>query len=347
MSVKGKIAVAVLAVALCVAASFAAVCFYDHKMSNFNDNIELYVYPEMADSEVLGIIVGSGNAKSVRSLQRAFKEEKLADTGCKPGHYVLSKSNSSIYAARMLRLGWQSPVTLVLSGSIRSRARLAQKISAQMLMDSMDVINALGDSVLLAGYGFTTENVFALFFQDSYRMTWTDPMKIVLDQQKKEYDKFWSKENVAKAARLGLSKMDVSILASIVKGESNCVEEYPDIAQVYLNRLKKGMKLQADPTIAFCFNYEIKRILRKHLRVDSPYNTYKHKGLPPAPICVPGREAMNAVLNPGGGNNLYFCASPDFNGRHIFAASYSEHLINARAYQRALTEYLNSKAAAE
>ena len=131
--------------------------------------------------------------------------------------------------------------------------------------------------------------------------------------------------------------MQVSILASIVKGESRYKPDYPKIAGVYLNRLNLGMPLQADPTIAYCFDYEPKRILKAHLAVDSPYNTYMHQGLPPGPICVPDKDYLEAVLDPDyGGGNLYFCADPSFNGAHRFARSYSEHLSNARAFQRAL-----------
>ena len=169
-------------------------------------------------------------------------------------------------------------------------------------------------------------------------------MEVVLDKQKAAYDAFWTDANKEKAKVQGLTEMEVSVLASIVRGESNHVPEYPMIAGVYLNRLHRGMKLQADPTIAFCYDYTLNRILKNHLKVESPYNTYMNYGLPPAPICVPGKDAMNAVLNPQGGNDLYFCASPDFNGTHLFAATYSEHLRNARAFQRALTAKLKANA---
>ena len=129
------------------------------------------------------------------------------------------------------------------------------------------------------------------------------------------------------------------MLASIVNGETNHVPEMPSVAGVYLNRLHKGMKLQADPTVAFCLDYSVNRILKKHLEIDSPYNTYLYAGLPPAPICVPSRAALEAVLNPDSHGYLYFCASPDFDGTHRFAATYAEHLRNARAYQQALTTF--------
>jgi len=205
-----------------------------------------------------------------------------------------------------------------------------------MLLDSIDVIVAMRDSSFLAQYGFEPKNVFALFIPDTYQVYWTDSIKTVFDKQKAAYDAFWTEENKKKAAAQGLSQMEVSILASIVKGETNYEPEMPSIAGVYLNRLHKGMKLQADPTIAYCYDYTLNRILLKHLSVDSPFNTYKYMGLPPAPICVPTKAALNAVLNPDKHGYIFFCASPEFNGTHRFAVTYAEHMKNAREFQRAL-----------
>lgn len=327
--------------------------YYDHRKSNFTEKAELYVYPNMNVSDVMDGLLEKGVVRKPGSLRRAFRREDLMTgdgrpgaSSVRPGHYTVAPSNSSLYVARMLKNGWQSPVNLVLSGSIRLRSSLARKISSQMMMDSLTVMKALRDSALLSVYGFTPENVLGLFIPDTYQVYWTDPMSVIFDKQKAAFDAFWTPENIEKAKAQGLSVMEAVTLASIVRGESNYVPEYPLIAGVYLNRLHIGMKLQADPTVAFCFDYTLNRIMRNHTKVDSPYNTYMHAGLPPAPICSPGRDAMNAVLNPEGGKDLYFCASPDFNGTHLFAATYSEHLKNARAFQRALTARLAAKAAA-
>jgi UPF0755 protein len=177
-------------------------------------------------------------------------------------------------------------------------------------------------------------------------MYWTASVKDIFDRFKKEYDAFWTPERISKAEAQGLSRLEVSVMASIVSGETLKSFEYPVIAGVYLNRYKKGMKLQADPTIAFCYGYTLDRILKKHLTVDSPYNTYKHVGLPPAPINVPPKACLDAVLNPDKHGYIYFCASPAFDGTHRFAVTYSEHLKNARAFQRELTARRKAKAAA-
>jgi UPF0755 protein len=170
-------------------------------------------------------------------------------------------------------------------------------------------------------------------------MYWTDSIDEIFARQKKAWDAFWTPDNIAKARRQGLSKLEVSILASIVKGESNMPSDYARIAGVYLNRLHKGMKLQADPTVAFLLNYETGRILKKDLRIDSPYNTYVYAGLPPGPINVPGKEYLDAVLNPDTASGyMFFCADPSFDGSHRFAKTYADHLKNARAFQKALNQ---------
>ena len=213
------------------------------------------------------------------------------------------------------------------------------------MADSASVADALNDEEFLSGYGFTPENVFALFLPDTYQMYWTASVREIFDRMKKEYDVFWNEERISRAKAQKLTPMQVSVLASIVSGETLKSFEYPVIAGVYLNRYRKGMKLQADPTVAFCYNYELDRILRKHLKVDSPYNTYKYVGLPPAPINVPPKACLEAVLNPDKHGYMYFCASPAFDGTHRFASTFSEHKKNAREFQRALTKRNEEKAA--
>ena len=162
-------------------------------------------------------------------------------------------------------------------------------------------------------------------------------MEDILDMQKAAYDAFWTPERDAKAKRLGLSRMDVAILASIVKGESNYQPDYAKLAGVYVNRLRRGMRLQSCPTVAFVFDYKKNRILNADLRVDSPYNTYTPDGLPPGPIAVPTKACLEAVLNPEG-DYLYFCASSDFDGTHKFAKDLNGHSKNARAFQSELNK---------
>lgn len=331
---------------LCVVAFGVATEYYlDNRRPNFQKKYVLYVRPDMTVEQVLDSIVCGAQPERPRSLEHVFRKMDVGEN-MKPGRYVIETSKPSVYVARMLVYGWQTPQNLTLSGTIRSKERLVKKISNQMMVSAEEVAAALKDSAFLAQYGFTPENVFALIMQDTYEMYWTATVKDIFDRFKKEYDAFWNISRVAKAKKLGLSKMQVSILASIVSGETLKEHEYPVIAGVYLNRYRSGMKLQADPTVAFCFDYKLNRILHKHMEFDSPYNTYKYAGLPPAPINVPPKACIDAVLNPDKHGYMYFCASPDFNGTHRFAVTYEEHLENARAFHRALNAREKAKKAA-
>lgn len=313
---------------------FAARWYDDNKRPNFLQKHVLYVYPDMTSEQVLESL--DTVVLRPRSLARTFAKLDVAGK-MKPGRYVIDPTSPSVYVARMLNFGWQTPHKMTLSGTIRSKGVLARKISSQMMVDSASVAQMLDSSEFLAPYGFTPENVFAMFLPDTYQMYWTASVKDIFDRMKKEYDAFWTSERLEKASVLKLTPMEVSIVASIVSGETLKAFEYPVIAGVYLNRYRKGMKLQADPTVAFCFNYELDRVLKKHLAFDSPYNTYKYAGLPPAPINVPPKACIDSVLNADNHGYIYFCASPAFDGTHRFAVSYSEHLKNARAFQRELT----------
>ena len=330
------IAVAVL---LAAAAGFVAGRYFsDNKKPNFSEKYVLYVRPEMTADQVKDSLAAGAGVLRPRSIDRTFRKMEV-EQKMKPGRYVIEPSSTSIYVARMLVYGWQTPQNLTLSGTIRTKGSLARKIGAQMMADSAAIDKALNDTAFLAGY------VFALFLPDTYQMYWTASVEDIFDRFKKEYDVFWNADRKAKAEALKLSPMQVSVMASIVNGETLQKAEYPVIAGVYLNRYRKGMKLQADPTVAFCFDYTLDRILKKHLTVDSPYNTYKYKGLPPAPINVPPKACIDGVLDHQKHNYIYFCASPDFDGTHRFAVGYNEHLRNAREFQRALTARNRAKAA--
>ena len=312
---------------------FGGRWYGDNRKSNFSGKAELFVYPDMTASDVLAAIPDSVVMRP-SSLKRVFAG--LRDNEIRPGHYVIEKGKPSVYVPRMLRAGWQTPVKLVLSGTMRLKGGIARKISNQMMMDSSEVAAALDDRDLLATYGFNPTDVFSLIMPDTYEVYWTDPMKVVLDKQKAAYDAFWTEDNLKKAAAQGLTQKEVSVVASIVKAESNHEPEYPSIAGVYLNRLHQGMKLQADPTVAYCFDYSLNRVLYKHLEVDSPYNTYRYEGLPPGPICVPDKPSLEAVLHPDKHGYIFFCASPALDGTHRFAVTAAEHGRNAREFQRAL-----------
>lgn len=335
---KKSVILSILAAVLVVGAIGAAVLgrwFVDNKQPNFKREAVIYVYPEMDAQQVLQYIADSAGVQRLKSLKRAF-EDKQVGTYIQPGRYVVKPSSTSVYVARMLNNQWQTPTSLVLSGTMRDKGAIARKIANQMMVDSASVYAALNDDALLSKYGFNSTNVFSLIIPDTYEMYWTASIEDILQKQKDAWDAFWTEDNLRKAKALELTKEEVSIVASIVKGETNYEPEMPSVAGVYLNRLRIGMRLQADPTVAYCFGYKLNRILLKHLEVDSPYNTYMYEGLPPGPIAVPTKACLEAVLNPDRHGYLYFCANSDFSGTHKFAVTYSEHLRNAREFQTAL-----------
>lgn len=335
---KKSILISIAALVILAGAAGAIVFgrwFADNKQPNFKREAVIYVYPDMDAGQVMQYIADSAGVQRMRSLKRAFADKKV-ETYIQPGRYVVKPSSTSVYVARMLNNRWETPTGLVLSGTMRDKGAIARKIANQMMVDSATVHSALNDDALLSRYGFNSTNVFSMIIPDTYEMYWTASIEDILQKQKDAYDAFWTEDNLRKARAQGLTKEEVSIVASIVKGETNYEPEMPAVAGVYLNRLRIGMKLQADPTVAYCFGYKLNRILLKHLEVDSPYNTYMYAGLPPGPIAVPTKACLEAVLNPDRHGYLYFCANSDFSGTHKFAVTYSEHLRNARDFQAAL-----------
>lgn len=346
MNKKKSIIVALLILLLAGAAvvGYLGFTYYNvHKKPNFSKQYTLYVYPDMSESEILDSLASGAGMKERTYMEKALESE---EGSVLPGKYVVSANDPSIYVARMLKRGWQTPQMLTLSGTMRNNGVIAKKISNQMMVDSAAVASALSDADFLAGYGFTPEDVFGMIIPDTYEMYWTATVEEIFDRLKAEYDAFWTPERIAKAKEQKLTQKEVSVVASIVSGETLKDFEYPVIAGVYLNRYRKGIKLQADPTICYIFEYKLDRVLKKHLTVDSPYNTYKYAGLPPTPINVPPKACLEAVLNPQKHDYIFFCASAAFDGTHKFAVSYNEHLRNAREFQTALTKRNKEKAKA-
>ena len=331
-----KILAALFALIAVVGALVAYNWLRDNKMPNFYGKAQLYVKEGDTPEDVISSLRSQLMILSENRLRKVFNAKSVA-AYIKPGHYTVDSKSTSVYVARMLNNGWQTPVSVTLSGSLRTREELARKISRQLQIDSVSVMRAFEDSTLMASYGASTENVFPAFFPATYSLYWNASLTDLLDRCRKASDAFWTDDNKVKAATVGLTPSQAVVLASIVKGESNYQPEYAKIAGVYLNRIKRGMLLQADPTVAYCYDYTLKRVLFRHLEFDSPYNTYKYAGLPPGPINVPDKEYMEAVLNPDyGGGSLFFCASPSLDGTHVFAKTAEAHARNAKAFQKSL-----------
>ena len=263
---------------------------------------------------------------------------KDLDTSLKPGMYALSSDMTNMELINLLRSGAQTPVNLTFSHA-RLLNQLPKRLTSSLEIDSTDMATLLLADSTAAHYGFEPATFISMFIPNTYQVYWTATPRQILDRMKKEYDAYWTEERIAKAQAMNLSKVEVSTLASIVQGETNKMDEAATIAGVYVNRLKRGIPLQADPTLVFAIgDFTIRRILNKDKEFESPYNTYKYRGLPPGPINMPSIPALDAVLDYEEHRYLYFCAKDDFSGYHAFAKTLTEHNRNARKFQRALNK---------
>ena len=252
------------------------------------------------------------------------------------GRYHVYPEMTCLQLFRLLRNGTQEPMNLVVP-TARTMDRLASVLSQSLMIDSAEIAMALTDSFYLANLGYTTATVPALFIPNTYEVYWDISADKLIERMERENKRFWTTEREAKAKACGLTHEEVATLASIVDEETANDAEKPTIAGLYLNRLRKGMLLQADPTVKFAVgDFTLRRILGKHLKVESPYNTYLVEGLPPGPIRIPSIAGLEAVLNYKKHDYLYMCAKENFSGTHNFAKTLSEHQKNARRYIQAL-----------
>ncbi len=276
-------------------------------------------------------------------LQNTASFERLAyliqlDKRLKPGRYLLTANLNNLAIIKLLASGKQTPVDLVFTGA-SSIGQLATVFAGQLEMDSTQLVQAIFSADFLNEVQMDSANIIALFIPNTYNFYWNTAAQECLQRMYKEYQKFWNKKRREQLLQIGLSQAQVSVLASIVQKESNLYSEMPLIAGVYLNRLNKGMPLQADPTLLFVANDpERKRVTADLIAAISPYNTYLNTGLPPGPICCPTVQAIDAVLNASKTQYFYFCAAPDFSGKHLFAKTLQQHNVNALNYRRALNK---------
>jgi len=258
----------------------------------------------------------------------------------KAGKYEIKEGMSLVSVLRMLRNGRQIPVNLVIT-KLRTREDLAALVGRKLECDSASFLAYLKNQDSLTSFQLDTNSVMTAIFPDTYTYYWNSTPGKVFKKLYASYRNFWTARRIDEAHGHGLSPVSAYILASIVEEETTRKDDKGKVASVYLNRMVKGMKLGADPTIKFALkNFELKRIYDKYLTVESPYNTYRYAGLPPGPICTPSEETLDAVLTAPATNYLYFVAKPDFSGYSTFTDNYKEHLHNARAYQKALDDQI-------
>lgn len=324
---------------LLIAGAIAAWIGYDAFMGPSVTDKQEYLYIKTEDTfeDVLQTVTEQQIVKNPTFFQY-IAEAMEYPANVKPGRYKLTRGMSNRQLIGNLRGGYQEAVRFRFE-NIRLKENFAALLGKNFEADSSTFIEILNNEEVAESYGFNSENFFSMFIPNTYEIYWnTAPNKIVA-RFHDEYNKFWTSARIEKAEAINLTPQEVSVLASIVKGEALHTDEMPEIAGLYLNRLDRGMLLQADPTVIFANDdFTIRRVLNKHLTIDNPYNTYRYKGLPPGPIMLPSIASIDAVLNYNKHDYIYMCAKDDFSGYHNFAKTQREHLVNARKFQRALNE---------
>lgn len=297
-----------------------------------------YVYSNDGYQDVVSRIEQQGIVKNITFFKIVAKAMDLEEAGVKPGRYKLTRDMSNRRLVGNLRGGYQEAVEFRFQ-NIRLKEQLAGLMGKSFEADSLEFLALFNDEALAKKYGFTVDNFFSMFIPNTYQIYWNTSPEQIFERFYNEYQKFWTPERLEKAKALDMTPQEVSTLAAIVKGEAMHADEMPKIAGLYINRLRRGMLLQADPTVIFANNdFTIRRVLNRHLTIDNPYNTYRFKGLPPGPIMMPSIASIDAVLDYEKHEYLYMCAKDDFSGYHLFAKTMAEHLVNARKFQRALDE---------
>lgn len=318
----------------------AAGIFYTYRIfgpntAPFSDHKYFYVRTGSNYGDVLNGLLSQGIIRNEKSFAWLAKKVDYEDH-VKAGRYEIKAGMSNFEIVKLLRSGRQTPVKLVIN-KLRTRADFIRLVSSKLEADSATLALMLHDNVYLRQFGLDTNTALCALIPDTYDFFWNTSAEKVFLRLDENRQRFWNDDRKEKAKQLGLTPNEVTILASIIEEETNKNSEKPEIASVYLNRLKSGMRLSADPTVKFALDdFSLKRIFSKYTRDPSPYNTYMHAGLPPGPICTPSMKTIEAVLNAPHTDYLYFCARPDFSGYHVFAANYKEHMQNARRYQAAL-----------
>ncbi|MDR2147790.1 MAG: endolytic transglycosylase MltG [Tannerella sp.] len=328
----------ILFISLLVAVSIiGVVAYYILYMPNFEPSETEYVYIQ-EDNKDFDALCDDLQAAGCRDI-RFFKwlaELRKYPQNMKAGRYAVTPGMSNNTLLNRLRRGQQTPVKLTFN-NMRLISDLIERLSEQLMVSGEELLSLISDETYCESLGFNTSTVKTMFIPNTYEVYWTISAEKLMERMKQEYDRFWTAERRAKAEKIGLTPVEISILASIVEEETAASDEYPVVAGLYINRLHKGMLLQADPTVKYAVgDFSLQRILNVHTGVDSPYNTYRYEGLPPGPIRIPSPQSIDAVLNYTSHNYLYMCAKEDFSGRHNFATTMREHNINADKYRAEL-----------
>ncbi len=296
-----------------------------------------YIYIDADDTQdsVLAKIHPMAHSAGMTGLSTLIRHSSYKKH-VKTGRYAINPDEGAVAIFRRLKNGQQTSMNLTVP-EVRTMDRLAAVLSRKLMMDSATIAQALYDEEVCRKLGYDTCTIAAMFVPNTYDIYWNTSVNALLERMQKEHDRFWKGDRETKAAQLNMTPDEVCTLASIIDEETANNGEKPMIAGMYLNRLRTGMPLQADPTIKFAMkDFALRRIYNKLLTIDSPYNTYRNEGLPPGPIKIASVKGIDAVLNAVSHEYLYMCAKEDFSGTHNFAKTYQEHLKNAARYTKAL-----------
>ena len=337
---------ALLAVFILIVSGIAMKHYYRLEISNFEaidgESHSYNIYPGTTIDQVLTMMEADYDIGSHRDVM--LHARIMHFNYPEPGHYTFDNKLGNRELIERLKIGIQTPVNITWNNAIRTREQLAGQVSSYLMMDSVTLLEYLVDDAFLDQYGLTAETSRCLFIPNTYEVYWTITPEQLFERMLKEYDAFWNPKRREKADKLGLTPIEVAIVASIIEGESRNKQELPIIASLYLNRVRKGMLLQACPTVKYAVgDFKLRRILYRHLQTDSPYNTYMYPGLPPGPISCPAPQSIDIVLNAPKTDYLFMCANPALDGTHIFSSSFSGHANAAAQYHHMMDTLGTSK----
>jgi len=315
--------------------SFYKKVFYPNVILNSSNSTYIFI-PTNSSFEDVKLILQSENILINEASFRWVSDQMNYTNKVLPGRYEIQQSMSNRELILLLRSGRQTPINVTFN-NIRTIDKLASVISVQLEADSAALIGLLSNDSFLSEYDLSSETALSLFIPNTYEFYWNTSARQFVERMAEEYKDFWNETRLQQSIKIGLKPTEVSVLASIVEQETSKNDEKALIAGVYMNRYHKGWKLEADPTLIFAAgDFSIQRVLNVHKEINSPYNTYMYSGFPPGPICMPSIKSLDAVLNYEQHNYMFFCARDDFSGYHAFARTYSQHLVNARKFQREL-----------
>ncbi len=322
-----------------LAAAFFAWGLFGPATAFSGSKYYLYIKTGMTYDEVMSLIRKDTVLQSPAIFELVAKKMDYP-ANVKAGKYEIKSGENLIAILRMLRNGRQTPVNIVIT-KLRTKEDLASMIGKKLECDSLSFMQFLGNSDSMRSYGVDTNTAMTVIFPNTYTYFWNTTPSKVFRKFFNAYKAYWTPQRIEESHQHNLNPQTAYILASIVEEETTKKEDKGNVASVYMNRLSKGIKLSADPTVKFAMhNFELKRVYDKYLLTESPYNTYKYIGLPPGPICTPSEETLNAVLTAPKTNYLFFVAKPDFSGYSNFSENYTQHLQYARLYQKALDEQM-------